>query len=322
MPADTQFAVIEIGMNHPGEISPLAKLAQPQVIMITTVAAAHLEAFENIDGIAVEKASIMDGLMPGGIAVLNSDLSTSAILIDKAKAVGANIQTFGTNGDWALGDVRLTSENTIIQARHTNTDYLFKLATPGRHFAMNALGVIAVADAMGADAGIAAQDLLHWLPPQGRGTRETIQLDRVETEQTLDLIDDAFNANPTSMSAAFEVLAATAPIDGTGRIAKGRRIAILGDMLELGPDEIAIHESLAGDPWLQQADVIHCVGPRMANLFAKLDPHKCGHSVDQASDLVPLAHTLVDAGDVVLVKGSKGSKVSLVVDAIRKLRQR
>ncbi len=322
MPTETEFAVIEIGMNHPGEISPLAKLAQPHVIMITTVAAAHLEAFENIDGIAVEKASIMDGLLPGGIAVVNGDLPTSQILIDKAKSVGAKLQTFGANADWTLDNVRLTSDTTIIQASHADTDYLFKLATPGRHFAMNALGVIAVADAMGADAGVAAQDLLQWQPPQGRGTRETLTLDRVETELTLDLIDDAFNANPTSMSAAFEVLAATTPVDGPGRIAKGRRIAILGDMLELGPDEIAIHQSLAADQWLQKADVIHCVGPRMAYLFAALDPHKRGHCVDQATDLVPLAHRLVDAGDVVLVKGSKGSKVSLVVDAIRKLGQR
>lgn len=322
MPADTDFAVIEIGMNHPGEIAPLAKMAQPHVIMITTVAAAHLEAFENIDGIAVEKAAIMDGLVPGGIAVLNADLDTSAILLDKAASVGAQVQTFGKAGDWALGDVRLTAENTIIQARHADSEYLFKLATPGRHFAMNAVGVIAVADAMGADSGIAAQDLLSWLPPQGRGTREVLQLDPVETDLTLDLIDDAFNANPTSMSAAFEVLAATSPRDGMGRITKGRRIAILGDMLELGPDEMSIHEGLAQDEWLAQADVIHCVGPRMTSLFARLDAHKRGHCVQTADQLAMLAHTLVDAGDVVLVKGSKGSKVSLVVDAIRKLGQR
>jgi len=124
------------------------------------------------------------------------------------------------------------------------------------------------------------------------------------------------------MSAALEVLAAAMPTDEVGRIAKGRRIAILGDMLELGPDEMEIHTNLANDPWLATLDLIHCVGPRMSKLYEALPPHQRGQWVEAADELAPQVNTLVDAGDVVLVKGSKGSKVSLVVDAIRKLGHR
>ncbi len=322
MPADTQFAVIEIGMNHPGEIAPLARMARPHVAMVTTVAAAHLEAFDSLDGIAHEKASITDGLEPGGIAVLNADLPTSGILRDHAVAGSHPVIGFGVNADWSLGDVRITDRATIISASHDSTDYLFKLAVPGRHFAMNAVGVLAACDALGADPVQAAQDIGQWQPPEGRGTREIVILDHGIAEETLDLIDDAFNANPTSMIASLEVLAASTPRNGVGRIVKGRRVAILGDMLELGPDEMAMHAALADDPYLRSAHVVHCAGPRMRALFDALPGDLRGQWAPEAADLAGQVAKLVDAGDVVLVKGSKGSKVSRVVDAIRKLGHR
>ena len=322
MPADTEFAVIEIGMNHPGEIAPLARLARPHVAMVTTVAAAHLEAFESLDGIAAEKASIMDGLEPGGVAVLNADLPTWPILRDHAAAGGHSVTTFGADADWALGGVRITDTATVITATHDGIDYLFKLSTPGRHFAMNAIAVLAACDALGADPVQAAQDICQWQPPMGRGTREIVVLDKGIAEETLDLIDDAFNANPTSMTAALEVLAASSPRDGVGRIVKGRRVAILGDMLELGEDEMAMHAALAEEPHLGRLHVVHCVGPRMRALFDALPADLRGQWAPEAEDLAKQAARLVDAGDVVLVKGSKGSKVSRVVDAIRKLGHR
>lgn len=322
MPVDTQFAVIEIGMNHPGEIAPLARLTRPHVAVVTTVAAAHLEAFADLSGIATEKAAIMEGLEPDGVAVLNADLSTSAVLLDAARAGHHAVVTFGTAADWALGDVRITDAATIIAATGNGLEYLFKLSVAGRHFAMNAVGVLAACDALGADPVQAAQDLSAWLPPEGRGTREVIVLDRGIAEETLDLIDDAFNANPTSMAAALEVLAASQPRDGVGRIVKGRRVAILGDMLELGPDEMAMHAGLADDPFLTRAHVVHCAGPRMRALFDALPAELRGQWAPEADDLAGQVARLVDAGDVVLVKGSKGSKVSRVVDAIRKLGHR
>lgn len=323
MPADAAYAVIEIGMNHPGEIAPLSKMARPDVVMITTVAAAHLEAFESLDGIAHEKASIIDGLVSGGTAVLNADIPTARILQNHAQAHAAQMVLFGTTApDWRLGDVRLKGDATIIAAHGGDHDFLFKLSVPGRHFAMNAVGVLAVADALGADPMQASLDIANWVPPEGRGTREVLALDVTNEDETIDLIDDAFNANPTSMTAALEVLAAATPHDGVGRTMNGRRVAILGDMLELGPEEINMHKGLADDPHLLSATIIHCVGPRMRHLYDALPDHKKGRWAETAEELARHPARLVDAGDVVLVKGSKGSKVSLIVDAIRKLGHR
>jgi UDP-N-acetylmuramoyl-tripeptide--D-alanyl-D-alanine ligase len=187
---------------------------------------------------------------------------------------------------------------------------------------MNAVGVLAVADAMGADPMQASLDIANWVPPAGRGTREVVVLDAARSGETLDLIDDAFNANPTSMTAALEILAASTPVDGVGRIVMGRRIAILGDMLELGPDEIAMHGELAGNEFLASADLVHCSGPRMRHLYDALPEKIRGQWAENAAELSVQSNTLVDAGDVVLVKGSKGSKVSMIVDAIRKLGHR
>ncbi|WP_420566954.1 UDP-N-acetylmuramoyl-tripeptide--D-alanyl-D-alanine ligase [Thalassovita sp.] len=323
MPEDTDYAVIEIGMNHPGEIAPLARLARPHVAMITTVAAAHLEAFENLDGIAHEKASIFEGLEPRGVAVVNGDLPTSPILEDTARRYGADLITFGEarRNHHRLTEVTLVDDVTIAQGRAWRRPVLFKVMAAGRHFAVNAMGVMAVAHALHMDTAMAAGDIAQWVPPAGRGFRQRIQLDKVMEEQALELIDDAFNANPTSMAAALEVLAAARPIDGVGRVAQGRRVAFLGDMLELGPDEMALHEAIADLSFLQGVDIIHCVGPRMNKLWAKLPPAKRGDWTEEAKPMAARVHRLIDAGDVVLVKGSKGSKVSEVVDAIKKLSQ-
>ena len=144
-------------------------------------------------------------------------------------------------------------------------------------------------------------------------------LDLASDGMSIDLIDDAFNANPTSMAAALEVLAAAHPRDGVGRVSRGRRIAILGDMLELGPDEAAMHAGLADLPYMARINEIHCVGPRMRALWDILPEARRGRWVASAEELAAQAHRLIDAGDVVLVKGSKGSRVSLVVEALRRV---
>ncbi len=322
MPQDTEFAVIEIGMNHAGEIAPLAMMTRPDVAMITTVAAAHLEAFENIEGIAREKAEIFRGLEPHGVAVINADLEVSPMLRAAAQAQNARIVGFGTTApDYRLTGIKLIDDTTVVSAQISGAPVHFKLDSAGRHFAMNALGVLAVAEALGADTAIAATDIGRWRPPSGRGTREEICLDRDDDDAVMELIDDAFNANPTSMAAALEVLAAARPKDGVGRVHRGRRIAILGDMLELGPDEIAMHAGLAGLSFIADLDLVHCVGPRMRALYEALPEERRGKWVDDAPQIAAIVYQLVDAGDVVLVKGSKGSKVSTVVDALRKLGQ-
>ena len=322
MPADTDFAVIEIGMNHPGEIAPLARLARLDVAVITIVAPAHLEAFASVEGIAAEKAAIFDGLLPGGVAVINADLPVTPLLLDRARAAGARIVTFGADAgaDWQLGAAQVGNLATVVRASHHGQPVLYKVMSPGRHFALNGLSTLAVAEALGLDGAIAASDLGRWAPPPGRGTRERIVLDVVE-ETAFELIDDAFNANPASMEASLAVLIAATPEDGAGRVARGRRLAILGDMLELGPTELDLHEAIAQQPGLAAIDTIHCVGPRMRVLHARLPRAQRGEWVGAAEDLLPRLRSLIDAGDIVLVKGSKGIKVSRLVDGLRKLGQ-
>ena len=322
MPQDAAFAVIEIGMNHPGEIAPLARMARPDVVMITTVAAAHLEAFESVEAIAHEKAAIMDGLRHGGTAILPADLEVTPILLAKAAEVGAKTVTFGEakTADLRMNSVQICDTATIVKATHDGKAILYKVRSPGRHFAANGAGALAVAQALGLDPMIAITDLGRWQPPAGRGQRETIQLDLVD-ETSFDLIDDAFNANPASLSAALEVLRAATPKDGVGRVGQGRRIAILGDMLELGATEIELHEAFADNPSLAHIDVIHCIGPRMKSLYDRLPKRQRGEWYPEAGPLAARVRSVIDAGDVVLAKGSKGIKVSQIVDALRKLGQ-
>ncbi len=317
MPKDTEYAVIEIGMNHPGEIAPLARQARPHVAMITTIAPAHLEAFNSVADIAVEKAAIMDGLEPGGIAVLNNDVDQAAILV--AKAIDLKIRDigFGEHGyDYVLKDVQVSDDTTVVQAEiktATNDQpLLFKLSTPGRHFAMNGLGALAVCAALGADLALAAISLGRWTPYKGRGAREVIQLDPVETDQTIDLIDDSYNANPTSMAAALEVLAAA-------DVQKGRRIAFLGDMKELGQDEGELHRALGGLPSMEQIDKVHCIGPLMRVLYDALPDYRRGDWTETSAEMALGMGMRLRSGDIVLAKGSLSMKLAQVVDSIRKL---
>ncbi len=323
LPQDADFAVIEIGMNHPGEIEPLSRLARLHVALITTVAPAHLEAFANIEGIAREKAAIFAGLEPGGTAVVPAGLAVTPILLDAARTAGAKTVTFGTGADddYRADEITLTQDRTVVRAARRGQPILFKVQTAGRHFAMNALGALAVADALGADPALAACDLGQWSPPAGRGARERVYLDIVDEGLSFELLDDAFNANPASMAAALDVLAAAEPRDGIGRILEGRRIAVLGDMLELGAGEAALHAALADHPAMARIHTVHCVGPRMRALWDRLPAQKRGSWCETAKDMASDAHHIADAGDIVLIKGSKGSKVSLVVDALKKLGQ-
>lgn len=309
LPRDAAFAVVEIGMNHPGEIAPLARLTRPHIALITTVAPAHLAAFGNIEGIAREKSDIYKGLEPDGIAIFPADLPVSPIL---AAAAPARHLSYGKAGDIRLTSIRQTLSALVSTAEIDGEAYHIRLADSGAHFAMNAVGCLAVAKALDLDLALAAQALGRWRPPAGRGRREVLVLDAA-SDQRFTLIDDAFNANPASLAAALDVLAATPPGPG------GRRIAILGDMLELGETERALHRAIADHPALASTDVVHCVGPRMDDLWHDLPQDKRGKCVPRAEDLVGKAHLLVHAGDVVLVKGSKGSYVSRVVDALRHL---
>ncbi|MBT0956233.1 UDP-N-acetylmuramoyl-tripeptide--D-alanyl-D-alanine ligase [Alphaproteobacteria bacterium KMM 3653] len=323
MPREAEFAVIEIGMNHPGEIAPLAKLAQLDVAVVTIVAPAHLAAFESIEAIAVEKSAIIEGLKPGGTAVLNGDIETSHILVDAAKAAGAKICLFGHGEDaeFRLTNLRQQDQLSVAEATAGGTEFVYRIKSPGAHFAMNGLAALAAATEAGGKLGRAVSDLGQWQPVTGRGERGRVLLDPVNEALAFDLIDDSYNANPASIGAGLDMLAATTPKDGQGRVNQGRRIAVLGDMLELGPAESAMHAALADHPAVQNLDKIHTVGARMKHLHEALPEDIRGTWSETSADLAARIHHHIDAGDVVLVKGSLGIRLAVVVDAILKLGQ-
>ncbi len=311
MPRDTEYAVIEIGMNHPGEIAPLARMARPHVALVTIVAPAHLEAFENVEGIAREKVSICEGLEPGGTAILNADLDEFKLMADIAEPLSGSVIGFGQKtSDYKL--LKISVEVGSIQVEATSgTDALnYCIQSAGRHFAMNGLGALAAVTALGADRLKAVDSLANWTPYQGRGALETI----VVPGGDITLLDDSYNANPASMASALDVLSVTAA-------PAGRRIAFLGDMKELGPQAEALHAGIARLPALEHIDVVHCIGPLMQALHLSLPDEKRGVWADSSAELAAQIPDLLSVGDVVLAKGSLSMKLALIVDAIRKMGQ-
>ena len=316
MPEDTDFAVIEIGMNAPGEIAPLSVLAQPDVAIITNVEEVHMAAFRNIRGIAREKAAIFDGLIHGGTAVLNRDNRMYPLTARRARKVTDNLVRFGMAGrpEFALKRTYVGADHTTITYRHDGQTYHAKIGAPGKHFAGNALAVLAAVEAAGGDLAEATLGLAAWQPPAGRGTRTTVTIS--DLDGAILLIDESYNANPTSMQAALDGLAAATPTS-----AKGRRVAIIGDMLELGTNQDALHRDIAQYPAMEGIDVIHTVGPLSQVTHANLPPQKRGQHFATGADAAAAIGRHLHPGDVVMVKASLGTALGQVVDAIKKLGQ-
>lgn len=301
MPRDTDFAVIEIGMNHPGEIAPLAKQAEPHVAMVTTVAAVHLEAFEDVAGIASEKAAITSGLLPGGVAVLNADVDTADVL--RAETVGCDQRWFGQAAENQLHSVETTAEGLSARVTVAGIEHSLNIQSQGAHFAMNALGALVCVEALGADVTRAVASLALWSPVKGRGAR----LELPWQGGVLTILDDSYNANPTSVGAALSVLAQ----------AEGRKIAVLGDMKELGAAENQMHAALAELDAMQAIDTVHCVGPLMAHLHAALPAQKRGAQWQTTADAIADLPSQLEAGDILLAKGSLSVGLGKLVDALR-----
>ncbi|KIZ38908.1 MULTISPECIES: UDP-N-acetylmuramoylalanyl-D-glutamyl-2,6-diaminopimelate--D-alanyl-D-alanine ligase [Rhodopseudomonas] len=310
-PASVKFAVFEIGMNHAGEIEPLVKLVRPHVAVITTVEPVHLEFFAGIEAIADAKAEIFQGLEPGGVAVLNRDNSQFARLRKSAKkAKVGRIVSFGANAkaDARLIELSLHSDRSAIHADILGHDVTYKLAIPGRHIAINSLAALAAAQLVGADLALAALALSQVRPAAGRGVRRALEFDDGEAT----LIDESYNANPASMAAALEVLGHTA----IGP--QGRRIAVLGDMLELGPTSAELHRSLAETVQAHAVDTVFCCGPMMRNLWDALSSGKRGGYAGSSAELESQVVAAIRAGDVIMVKGSLGSRMKTIVTALEK----
>jgi UDP-N-acetylmuramoyl-tripeptide--D-alanyl-D-alanine ligase len=318
MPADTDYAVIEMGMNHPGEIRPLSLLARPHVAIVTTVEPVHLAAFDSIEGIADAKAEVFAGLEPGGTAILNRDNAQYQRLAEQAG--DANILGFGSaDCDLVLDHAAICGTSTVVRARISGQAITFKLGAPGAHFALNAVAALGAVAAAGGDIARAGLAMANWTPPEGRGQRWRIDLGPAGLDGTITLIDDSYNANPASVRAALAVLAASPVTNGVGRVSQGRRIAFLGDMLELGPTENVLHADLATIPELAGIDVVHTAGQCMRALHSALPSEKRGEWFEDSELLAQRARRVIDAGDVCMVKGSLGMAMRRVVESIKAL---
>jgi UDP-N-acetylmuramoyl-tripeptide--D-alanyl-D-alanine ligase len=310
-PASARFAIFEIGMNHAGEIEPLVKMVRPHVAIITTVEPVHLEFFAGIEAIADAKAEIFAGVEPGGAAVLNRDNAQFARLSRRAKKRGVSrVVSFGANrkSDARLLDVSLHATCSAVHANILGHDVTYKLGMPGRHMAMNSLAVLAAVSLVGADLALAALSLSQIAPAAGRGVRRALEVASGEAT----LIDESYNANPASMAAALNVLgrAAVGP--------HGRRIAVLGDMLELGSTGPELHRGLVDAIKANHVDLVYCCGPLMRNLWDALSTGKRGGYAESAASLEAQAVGAIRAGDAIMVKGSLGSRMKTIVNALEK----
>lgn len=312
MPQGTDRAVFEIGMNHPGEIGPLSQFVQPHAACVTTVGPVHIEAFADGEaGVAREKAAIFEGLAPGGIAVVNAADAHADIVRQGAEKAEAVVRTFGhaAGCDARLLDFVADSEGATVTAELDGRRIEYRLAQSGVHWGLNSLCVILMLQALDVSLDTALQALAGFQPLAGRGQMKTVAV----PGGTFTLIDESYNANPLSMKAGFVSLGAK-PV-GPG----GRRVVVLTDMLELGEHSRALHEGLAPAIVAAGLDVVHTAGQQMRLLHEALPTALRGQWRETAAELATEAALLAQPGDVVMVKGSNGSKASLVAAALANL---
>jgi UDP-N-acetylmuramoyl-tripeptide--D-alanyl-D-alanine ligase len=307
MPRETRRAVFEIGMNHSGEIEPLVRMVQPHAVAITTVGPVHTENFEDGEaGVARAKAEIFAGLSSGGPAVLNADDRWFDYLSGEAKKAGARVQSFGSGGgcDARLLGFEARGSGSEVRASWHGRPIDFTLAQTGVHWGLNSLCVLLLLEALDVDLEVGMQALAGFAPLQGRGLESRVAIDGGD----FTLIDESYNANPISMRAAIATLGAHA--------AEGRRIAVLTDMLELGSDAAALHAGLASPLEAAGTDLAFCAGPLMKSLWDALPARLRGAYAPSATELAPDLVQAVRPGDVVMVKGSNGSKAGLIARAL------
>jgi len=284
MPWATERAVFEIGMNHADEISPLSKMVRPEVVVVTTVGPVHIENFPDAEaGVARAKAEIFDGVEPGGVAILNADNRWFDLLALSARAAGARVLSFGSGEgcDARLLDFSSANGHASVRATIHGQSVSFPLLQTGLRWGLNSLCALLALEAVRIDGG------------------------------AFTLIDESYNANPISMAAALKTLGV--------RQERGRRIVALTDMLELGPEAPAFHAALAAPIEAANVDQVFCAGPMMKSLWDALPPTRRGGYADSAADIAPLIASAVEPGDLVMVKGSNGSRASVIAAALAAL---
>jgi len=314
LPKDTTYAVQEMGMNHAGELAVLTSFAKPDVAVITTVGPAHLEFFEDIKAIVDAKCEVFKGLTPNGTAVLNRDHAYFGTMEKAAKTAGAgNIITFGTD---EAADLRLISAKVIalcteIEAQIGGQDIHYKLPFIGTHWAMNSLAALGAAIAAGADPVLALETLENITVPAGRGAITEVPIDGGE----FILIDESYNANPQSLDAAIDALAAVANMRQIYNT--GRAIAVLGDMLELGATSKALHVNVAETLSAKSVDLLLTCGEDMGLAHEAAPKHMQAGRATTAPDLIPILTKTIKPGDVVMIKGSNSMHMNKIVAALK-----
>jgi UDP-N-acetylmuramoyl-tripeptide--D-alanyl-D-alanine ligase len=309
MPASARYGVLEIGMNHAGEIAPLIRMARPHAALVTTIAPVHIEYLGSIEAIADAKAEIFLGLEPGGAAALNRDAPQFERLAEAAVAHGARVLKFGRGADCdaRLIEVEAIDGGSRVTARVLGRDLAFVLGAPGVHMAENALGALLAAEALGADLDACAAALERFSPQQGRGARFSI----TTPDGPAIIIDESYNANPASMRAALKLLAAAKPGP------KGRRIAVIGDMLELGPKAKAMHAELAADLSASRVDLLFGAGPLTRALYDAAPASMRAAWAERSNELTDEVARALRGGDIAMIKGSNGSRMGPLVAALR-----
>ncbi len=309
LPEGAQFGVFEIGMNHAGEITPLTRLVRPHVAIITTVAAAHLEFFDSVADIARAKAEIFAGLEPGGTAVLNIDHEHSGLLIELAREAGVGrVVTYGRDAaaDWRVGAIEAAGGAVVADVSFGDEQMKLVLHVPGAHMVANAVAALVTSDVLGVERAVALEALARFEAPEGRGLTQRLG----PPERPLLLVDEAYNANVASMNAALAVFAQQAAPGG-------RKILVLGDMLELGASGPDLHAGLAGAVAATGADAVWLVGPVMRHLARALPPNLVAGTADGIEDVSGAIIASLAYGDAVMVKGSKGVRLAGLVKSIR-----
>jgi UDP-N-acetylmuramoyl-tripeptide--D-alanyl-D-alanine ligase len=312
MPKNTQFAIIEMGMNHAGEIAPLSQMSNPDVALITTVDAVHIEHFPSVEAIADEKAEIFAGMGGAGVAVLNMDNRHFARLKNKAEAYELDrVLSFGTNKNalCRMADYRIEEMQSVVEATIAGTSISYRLGTIGKHWALASVAVLGVVDALGGDLAKAAQALEHFHEPKGRGKIERLSV----KGGMLTLVDDSYNASPVSMEAGISKIAELK----RAAQKEARTVIVLGDMLELGESAEEMHVGLMPAIINNQMDLVFAAGTFMQKLYDALPDTMKGAYRPTSRELAPVVVEQLRPHDLVLVKGSRGSRMDVVVDAIK-----
>jgi UDP-N-acetylmuramoyl-tripeptide--D-alanyl-D-alanine ligase len=310
MPKEAEFGVFEIGMNHAGEITPLTSLVRPHAVVITTVEPVHLEYFPSVEAIAEAKAEILQGLVPGGTAVLPRDNAHFPLLRERASAAGAAIVGFGyaEAADVRCIQANMDARGSSVIAGIGSQRFPYRVGAPGEHYVKNSLAVLGAVQALHADAMRCLPALVRVAAPTGRGARTLLE---VPGGGRVLLIDESYNANPASMRAALAAMA-TVPREDFAR-----RIAVLGDMLELGEASAELHRGLKEAVDAAGIDLVFACGAMMRQLFDLLKPAQHGAWAQDSAQLQPAVLQAVQAGDAVMIKGSLASRMAPLVEALR-----